>query len=882
MNEKQQQLLFDKGITNVPSDALCSDNTLAESVGLVYVDGEHKVIQKPENYITSAVGIDSETPISIKLLYVHKFNGTERFIATTPTTTQQVTYDILIWGVKTGSVFSQKGTFIINNAALIYDATQISTIGKTLILADSKGLHYYLWTKDSQNDDIYDYLGDTFPRPEVEFKLTGRNNKDYKEQIATYDMLYNISTGKYGITLNRQQDWNNAIVGLYAGLRKKVWQDKKFHGSFCVRAALELYDGSYYHISNPIFMVNHFSAYGVARIYDEDRHLVTMHIYGQELKYKFNQDFTKWSDIIKNVVLFVTKEANIFDTTVDATCYKGQARPTPTDPDLPNSPVSYFISGNTVYQDSTTLGSSPTSEGDIYRVLASIPDSDLDNTLKEGVYYKLCEIGLYGDNTWHNSGDNFDTHTIENIETYPQLGEDDYYSHCPIKAGLLYSYNSRLNIANVSRGFFNGFDNFMPFVTPLGGTANPSSAYTFHTTIRTDGGDVIVSQEKTTDQIQGIYFYYPDARAKHVNIWKGTKLILDANLIEHPTLNGSYYFAGISPTMLEPSGTASSIPDVTTSSELLPNYIIQSEVNNPFVFKAAGYFKVGTGKILGMSSITQALSEGQFGQFPLLVFSESGIWSLSVASTGYYDSAHPMSREVSYDPACLVQTDGAVFFTSKKGLMVVVGNQVKCVSDQLSSKTNVFKDGSNNSLVIDLGNFSDYLKNAFIAYDYRDSLLWIFNTAYTTCYIYSMKTGTFSKFTPTTKITSIVNNYPDYLLQAGTTIYSLTERKDINASAEQSNSYAAAMLTRPLKLEDALALKSIMQVKHIHDINTSATLTLRIFASNNLKDWIELTSLKSVPWKYYRFRYDFTNLIATDRFAGTMLITQERRTNKLR
>ena len=145
-----------------------------------------------------------------------------------------------------------------------------------------------------------------------------------------------------------------------------------------------------------------------------------------------------------------------------------------------------------------------------------------------------------------------------------------------------------------------------------------------------------------------------------------------------------------------------------------------------------------------------------------------------------------------------------------------------------------------------------------------------------------MKTGTISKFTPTTKITSIVNNYPDYLLQAGTTIYSLTERNDINASAEQSNSYAAAMLSRPLKLEDALALKSIMQVKHIHDMNTSATLTLRIFASNNLKNWIELTSLKGVPWKYYRFRYDFANLKATDRFAGTMLITQERRTNKLR
>jgi hypothetical protein len=43
-----------------------------------------------------------------------------------------------------------------------------------------------------------------------------------------------------------------------------------------------------------------------------------------------------------------------------------------------------------------------------------------------------------------------------------------------------------------------------------------------------------------------------------------------------------------------------------------------------------------------------------------------------------------------------------------------------------------------------------------------------------------------------------------------------------------------------------------------------------------------LHSLRGTPWKYYKFRFTFTNLIATDRFAGTMLITQERRTDKLR
>ena len=65
-------------------------------------------------------------------------------------------------------------------------------------------------------------------------------------------------------------------------------------------------------------------------------------------------------------------------------------------------------------------------------------------------------------------------------------------------------------------------------------------------------------------------------------------------------------------------------------------------------------------------------------------------------------------------------------------------------------------------------------------------------------------------------------------------------------------------------------------------MNTNGTLALRIFASNNIKNWVELSSLRGTPWKYYKFQYNFANMIATDRFAGTMIVTQERRTDKIR
>jgi hypothetical protein len=446
-----------------------------------------------------------------------------------------------------------------------------------------------------------------------------------------------------------------------------------------------------------------------------------------------------------------------------------------------------------------------------------------------------------------------------------------------------------------------------------------SSYYTFDVTIKTDSGEVTVRLANDyTEQKQGIYFYYPDSRASHVKIYKGSgplvagsscELILEANLKEHPFLHGAYYFAGVTPETDEPAGTSTSLPNPPpTEYENLYNQIIQSEVNNPWLFLASGYHTVGFSKVVGVSTVTQALSEGQFGAYPLLVFSEEGIWAMSVDNTGLYNTIHPMSREVCNNPRSITQTDGAVFFASKKGLMVVVGNQVKCVSEQLSGKDISFMidvGGTPTEQTANLGNFIEYLKEAFIAYDYRDSLLWIFNANYDACCVYSIKSGTFGKYDFGTgkRVNNVVNFYPDYLMQNDDGVLSLLERPDINndgttvSDVFTPNTYNTKLITRPMKFENALALKSIMQIRHIKDFTpytTTETVNeetvthnwpkteLRIFASNNMDHWAELGSLRGMPWKYYKFRFDFTGLKATDRFSGSMIVTQERRTNKMR
>jgi hypothetical protein len=403
--------------------------------------------------------------------------------------------------------------------------------------------------------------------------------------------------------------------------------------------------------------------------------------------------------------------------------------------------------------------------------------------------------------------------------------------------------------------------------------------------IVTETNEVFIRRENiTTDENIGFYFYYPDSRAKHVWIRKiegqAATMILNAELEEHNGLNGAFYIDKKLPgfdghtTPTSPSYAEYPSSFNNDAVEDLPNYVITSEVNNPWVFKAEGYNKVGTGKIIGMSTITQALSQGQFGQYPLLVFSESGIWAMSVNNTGLFQPIHPMSREVCNNPDSITQTDGAVFFSSEKGLMVVVGSDVKCVSEQLSGLESDFEGE------VKMGNFRDYMKGCFIAYDYRDSLLWIFNNSRQQnqgyCYVYAIKSGTFGKYRFANAIENVVNNYPDYLLQSGSTLFSLTGRQNINLD---TSTYSGLIITRPMKLENGLALKSLMQVRHI--LQMKGRMTLRIYVSNNLNHWAEVHSLRGTPWKYYRFRFDFSDMKATDRFAGSMVITQERRTDIL-
>lgn len=867
MERKTQQLTFNLGITTMPSDAICPDNALEQELGMIYREGEHRVIQKPRQEKVFEMNNSAAT-----LVYIHKFGDEDRYIFLQD---KKLFYEL----DTQHALLTTKGK------------VNVMAVGKILIAADKNGLHYFLWKDDEE--EAYKDLGTGIPEPNLEFTMSFDNR--HQTDGSSYQIVEYDDFGRLRIVPDKQEDYNNLVIGLYSKYVNDEAKENRFTKPFVLRYALRMYDGTHTLVSMPIIMLPFITSSCVAKLIgDEER--TYLNGISAVLKIKGSYDYAEWSDIIKGVDIFVSKGIDLYELTNDQNLVH------------PTSMLHYdgIHDGKLISEYTTSLNHDSGTFLPLNKREKSAIREDLTDA---AVFYRIIELeSVFSEESFVDCGKFIKDHVLENLTTQDQLEADDYFSRSPIVPKKVFSYNSRIVIADVTRSIFEGFEYFLPYDNETEGN------YSAYVTIKTNSGAKVVRHDYSTKQKQGIYFYYPDARAKHVTIFKGNACVLDADLKEHRGLNGAYYFTEYYGYYQTPSqentmdgktmdevvlATTPEAPDVSTDlTERLPNYVLQSDVNNPFVFPAKGYFTVGTGKILGMSSITQALSQGQFGQYPLLVFSESGIWSASLNNEGYFTAVHPMSREVCNNTQSITQTDGAVFFTTDKGLMVVVGSEVKCVSEQLDGKVNGFmtktKTEGNSEVIVPVP-FADYAKDCFVAYDYRDSLLWLFKKGETVCWVYSIKSGAFARYEFAQPIDNVVNNYPDYLLQSGNTIYSLLKRKNIN---KDDTAYEATIVTRPMKLENALALKTIIDMEHVCDLHKDVVapvpgednqytydegrIALSIQVSNDLKNWQSLSSLRGTPWKYYRFTYELTNLLATDAFAGTVLLTEERRTDKLR
>lgn len=288
------------------------------------------------------------------------------------------------------------------------------------------------------------------------------------------------------------------------------------------------------------------------------------------------------------------------------------------------------------------------------------------------------------------------------------------------------------------------------------------------------------------------------------------------------------------------------------------NKIYVSEIANPFYFPVESRVTVGIGAVIALATTTRALSQGQFGQYPLIAFCSDGIWALDVSPTGTYQSVHPISREVCVNASSVCQLDQSVLFATNRGLSRIVESQVASVSDALDgplfdisklSYVTQFDQGTE-----DLLDFAihpvDFFRQGMLVYDFINSRVIVVKQGVNAAYVLSLRDGTWSTMSITAP-QSIANAYPyPYYQTGGGALWHLDKGYD----------YADGSLNGGIVVTRSISFATTMQViQAFQQLNDCTEVPLLyLHGSNDDINWKYIGHVKRnhapyLPGHPYRF-----------------------------
>lgn len=392
----------------------------------------------------------------------------------------------------------------------------------------------------------------------------------------------------------------------------------------------------------------------------------------------------------------------------------------------------------------------------------------------------------------------------------------------------------------------------------------------------------------------------PDRRAYKVDVEfsasNGIKSIAHLDLKEHPFLSCSYYYGGMDMNLADACDDfESSYIDAPTSFiEDIPNKIYISKVDSPFIFPIGSRYTFQS-RVLGVAIAAVALSQGQFGQFPLYVFTEDGIWAMETATDGSFVSPKPLPREVCSNPASITPIDQAVVFMSDKGLMLLQGSQITELSPYMNGKHYAL-NGSATTIVNGQQKFTDlieamsnpqafmeFMKGAEIGYDYQGKRLICFNKDEAYQYVYKLDTQTWHKlFHPGAAIGAMpLNSYPrcEVMTVAG----DATRIVDFSTSLDGSNTQTperGVVVSRPFDLQEPDVLKTITDVR-VRGNFAKGAVKFILQGSQDGINFHTISTLRGQSWKLFRIIL-LADLSLHERISWIDVMYESRFTNRLR
>jgi len=370
------------------------------------------------------------------------------------------------------------------------------------------------------------------------------------------------------------------------------------------------------------------------------------------------------------------------------------------------------------------------------------------------------------------------------------------------------------------------------------------------------------------------------------------------SMTPHPNLDCSYWYGDITKELIDYcTQNVEYVAGDESYVDNRPNKVYASEMDNPFVFPTASRYTFNS-RVLGTAIATNALSTGQFGQFPIYVFTEDGIWAMESASDGTIVSTKPLSREVCSNPDSITPIDNAVVFITEKTVMLISGSQITDLSPFMNGEHYALNPESREAILINTGDWSPFMntlmddthfmafmENARIGYDYKGNRLVFINENETYQYVFMLKTNTWHKvfvdgYGSTLSISNVLNAYPDTYVNAQASnrhyVWDLSSKLDVTSS----ESLKGVIITRPFDLGEPDVRKGLRDIRIRGRYNRTDARYI-LLGSMDCINWGVLPSLHGGSYKWFRLIV-LTNLSPTERISWIDVDYDTRMQNKLR
>lgn len=605
------------------------------------------------------------------------------------------------------------GQWVVKNTtfAQIPGVKQIQSVGNILVMATGESIHYAIFIGGE-----YTYLGDQIPEPSIRFSCI-KEEAVYSDDIScNLEPAVRIQDVGSLATLNEAGEkiiTNSFKASYYKLLQEDVYDAGHVIYPVLVRYAVRLFDESYVMHSSPLLVGEpNFIRMAVSKTkFDFDSLSVEGFTYKlianpRTIGVKYDlSGLSGWKDVASSVDIFVSRPfvINDLDSTIKTVTVLDKNNMMV---DLP------FKSESELLEEIGEISN--------FYLVKSIPIGDIsngfENIFAEGKAFKNLE--------------------------QQEVATDDDFTRSRI-TGNLYTYNGKLHVGNIREKLAKPY--------PLGMFAvSDINEFTVNTEVhvKTESGMKIVHGASTAyGAMVSPYLSYPDSRAVKMIIYND-KYYDEIPLKPHPFLNIAYSLKGLYPySITDKYGTYTPLPEDSVS--VAPNKLKVSNVSNPFYFPAKQTYTVSSRNIVAMATATTALSTGQFGQFPLYVFTGEGVFALSVGTGDIaYANSFSVTRDVCNNPDSIVSTDDAIVFSTDSGLKVLSGSTVRDISSDMEGYLPTAVDSSPIiKKIAGVGGFSDklsstefiyYLEEAKVGYNYKDKEVIVANRNYPYSYVFKI------------------------------------------------------------------------------------------------------------------------------------------------